>query len=195
MEVSEDLTVAHGRLRDVDETPKRVDPEKLKVRIFRLQFDPHRLIYSSVILMTALAIYDPGPRTEGQSVLAVIIGVTLAPLFALTMAHVFSDALDLQIKLGRRLSGRDRRRLLFSNLEYMYIAVPPILLSIVLAFLGMDAVPVIDTVLWLMLASLFFWGVYAARAARLGGWAQLRFGFSYGVMGLIIVVIEIFLTH
>jgi hypothetical protein len=195
MEVPEGLTVTHGRLRSVDETPDRVDPEKLKVRILGLQFDPHRLIYSSVILMTALAIYNPGPETAGQSVLVTIIGVTVAPLFALTMAHAFSDALDLQIKLRRRLSAKDRRHLIISNFEYMYIAVPPILLSIALAFLGWEAVPVLDAVLWLMLASLFFWGVYAARTARLNAWMQLWFGFAYGVMGLIIVVIEIFLTH
>lgn len=177
------------------ESPERVDPETLKVRILGLQFDPHRLIYSTVILMTALAIYDPGPETAGQSVLVTIVAVTIAPLFALTMAHVFSDALDLQIRLGRRLNGRDRRHLLASNLEYMYIAVPPTLLAIVLSLAGMQAVPIIDAVLWLMLASLFFWGVYAARAARLSGWLQLRFGLSYGVMGLIIVLIEIALTH
>ena len=170
-------------------------PEDLKLSILGLQFDPHRLIYSTVILMTALAIYDPGPETDGKSVLAIMIGVTLAPLFALTMAHVFSDALDLQIKLGRRLSGHDRRHLLASNLEYMYIAVPPVLLAVVLSLAGMQAIPIIDAVLWLMLATLFFWGVYAARAARLSGWMQLWFGFSYGVMGLIIVLIEIALTH
>lgn len=170
-------------------------PEDLKLSILGLQFDPHRLIYSTVILMTALAIYDPGPETAGQSVLVTIVAVTLAPLFALTMAHVFSDALDMQIKLGRRLRGRDRRHLLFSNLEYMYIAVPPTLLAIVLSFVGMNAVPIIDAILWLMLASLFFWGVYAARVARLGGWVQVRFGLSYGVMGMIIVLIEIALTH
>ncbi len=195
MEVSEEATVAHGRLRCVNENTDTEHPEKLKVRILGLQFDPHRLIYSTVILMTALAIYDPGPEASGQSVLVTIIGVTLAPLFALTMAHVFSDALDLQIKQRRRLSGRDRRHLLFSNLEYMYIAIPPTLLAVVLAFAGIGAITVLDAVLWLMLATLFFWGVYAARVARLSGWMQLRFGFSYGVMGLLIVLIEIALTH
>lgn len=180
----------------MNEPPASVPPrEDLKLSILGLQFDPHRLIYSTVILMTALAIYDPGPETAGKSVLVTIIAVTVAPLFALTMAHVFSDALDLQIKLGRRLHGRDRRHLLASNLEYMYIAVPPILLAIVLSLSGMEAVPIIDAVLWLMLATLFLWGVYAARCARLGGWTQVRFGLSYGVMGLIIVLIEIALTH
>lgn len=187
--------MAHGRLSCVIEPPESsAHPEDPKLSILGLQFDPHRLIYSTVILMTALAIYDPGD-VSGQSVLAIIIGVTVAPLFALTMAHVFSDALDLQIKLGRRLTGRDRRHLLFSNLEYMYIAIPPIALALILALAGVQAVLVIDGILWLMLASLFFWGVFAARMAGLGGWIQVRFGLSYGVMGLIIVLIEIALIH
>ena len=89
------------------------------------------------------------------------------------MAHAFSDALDVQIRNGRRLTGADRRHLLWSNLEYIYVAIPPILLTIALALLGWDANDVVFVVQILGLASLFFWGAYAARTAGLGGWRQV----------------------
>lgn len=172
-----------------------VEPVSLKVSIGPLSFDPHRVIYATIILMTAFAIYDEGddPFTSGP--LITLFGVALAPLFALTMAHAFSDALDLQIRYGRRLTGHDRRRLLATNLEYLYIAIPPILLGIVLTAFGWTAPSVILTLQVLGLVSLVLWGAYAARTARLGGWAQVRFGFSYGVMGAIVIVIELILTH
>ena len=169
--------------------------QEIKLTFLGLAFDPHRVIYSTIILMTALAIYDEGTDRLGVTALATVFGIVIGPLFALTMAHAFSDALDLQIKLGRRLSGRDRRRLLGSNLEYMYIGIPPVLLALVLTLANLSANTVIVIVEILGVVSLFFWGVFAARQANLGRWNQFNFGLGYSVMGLIVIGIELVLTH
>lgn len=168
---------------------------ELKLRIGPVTFDPHRVIYSTIILMTAFAIYDEGKDPFSAVPLVTMFGIALAPLFALTMAHAFSDALDLQIRNGRRLTGHDRRHLITTNLEYLYVAIPPILLGSVLAMLGWNANDVVTTMQVLGLASLVFWGVFAARTARLGAWTQVRFGISYGVMGMIVILVELILTH
>lgn len=175
--------------------PKEQEQQPLRLSILGLQFDPHRLIYSTIILISALSIYNEGEGRLDTQTAAVLSAVIVAPLFALTMAHAFSDALDLQIKLGRRLTGRDRRHVLFSNLEYMYIAVPPLALTLILGPTELPGATIIDIILWLGLFSLFMWGVFAARKAGLGSWAQVRFGVNYAVMGLIIVIVELILTH
>lgn len=179
-------------MSESEATPAAKD---LRLTILGLQFDPHRLIYSTIILIAALSIYSEGEERIDTHTGLVLSAVLLAPLFALTMAHAFSDALDLQIKLGRRLTGRDRRHVLMSNLEYMYIAVPPLLLTIILGPTSLPGDTIIDIIVWLGIVSLFMWGVFAARKAGLSAWAQVRFGINYAVMGLIIVIVELILTH
>jgi hypothetical protein len=180
---------------DLEAPSPEPSPLVLKVRLWRLTFDPHRIIYSTIMLMTAFAIFDEGTDPFDRGPLIELIGISLAPLFALTMAHAFSDALDLQIRNGRRLSWHDRRHLLAENLEYLYVGIPPILLTIALALLGWDANDVVGMVQLLGLASLFVWGVFAARKAGLGRWGQTRFGFNYAVMGMIVIGVELILTH
>lgn len=170
-------------------------PPDLKLRFLGLTFDAHRVIYATIILMTALAIYDEGTDPLRAVPLLAMFGVTLAPLFALAMAHAFSDALDIQIRTGRRLTGRDRRHLIAENMEYLYIAVPPILLTAVLSAFRWDANDVVGVVQLLGLASLGLWGAFAARLAGLSRWTQARFAFGYAVMGAIVITVELILTH
>ena len=179
----------------IEDAAPATDSHELKVRIGPLSFDPHRVIYATIILMTAFAIYDEGTEPFTTGPFLAMFGIALAPVFALAMAHAFSDALDLQIRLGRRLTGRDRRHLFATNLEYMYVAIPPIIIGALLTVMGLDANEALLVIQVLGLASLVFWGVYAARMAGLGGWMQARFGIGYGVMGLIVIVVELVLTH
>jgi hypothetical protein len=180
---------------DPDALSPELTPVELKFSLWGLTFDPHRLIYATIILMTTMAIFDEGtdPFTKGP--LLSLVGVVVAPLFALTMAHAFSDALDVQIRNGRRLTWADRRRVVVDNLEYLYVAVPPIALTVFLAFLGWDANDVVGLVQILGTVSLFLWGMFAARQARLRTWTQVRFGFNYAVMGLVVVAVELLITH
>lgn len=172
------------------------DDPSLKIRFLGLSFDPHRLIYATIILIATLSIYEDSAPEEFNTLTSLTLSAVLvAPLFALTMAHAFSDALDLQIKLRRRLSGRDRRHLLATNLEYLYIAIPPLALAIVLGPTSIPAGTIIDIIILLGLISLYFWGMFAARKAGLGRWGQVRFGINYAAMGLIIVIVELLLTH
>lgn len=171
------------------------DPRDLKLEFLGLTFDAHRLIYATIILMTTLAIYDEGTDPLKAEPLILMFGVSVAPLFALSMAHAFSDALDLQIRTGHRLTWRERRHLLGENLEYLYIAVPPILITAVLSALGWNANDVISLVQVLGMVSLGLWGAFAARMARLSRWMQVRFAISYAVMGAIVITVELILTH
>jgi hypothetical protein len=167
----------------------------VRLNVWRLTMDPHRIIYSTIMLMTAYAIYDEGTAPLSESSFLLLVGLSIAPLFALTMAHAFSDALDLQIRFGRRLTSHDRRHLLTSNVQYLYVAIPPLVLMAALGLLGWDANDVLSLVLGLGVLSLGWWGWYAGRKAGAGLARRAWFAVSYTVMGLIVITVELVITH
>lgn len=167
----------------------------LSLHVWRFAIDPHKVIYATIMLMTAYAVYDEGVGPMDRGPLLEIIGFSIAPLFALAMAHAFSEALDLQIRNGRRLTGADRRHLLTENMVYLYVAIPPIIILTVLTVFEWDANDAIAVVNFLGIASLSFWGAFAARKAGLGRMRQFVFALNYGVMGMIVILFELILTH
>lgn len=175
--------------------PEPQAPVDIDLHLGPLRMDPHRIIYSTILLMTAYAIYDEGTLPFSEQGYLALIGVSIAPLFALAMAHAFSDALDMQIRNGRRLTGHDRRHLLATNLQYIYVAVPPFVLIAILGVLQWDANDVLGLVQLLGLVSLGWWGWFAGAKARVSKGRRAWFAFSYTVMGLIVIAVELILTH
>ncbi len=171
------------------------DHPGIRLHLWFLVLDPHVLIYSTIMLMTAYALYDEGTAPLIEGAWLSLAGIGIAPLFALAMAHTFSDALDIQIRNGRRLDRHDRRRLFRHNSQYMLVAVPALLLLGILTVLHWDADSSVYLVLTCGLASLFFWGSFAARKAKLNWIRQITFGLSYGFMGLLVLFVELILTH
>jgi hypothetical protein len=170
-------------------------PIDLRLHVGRFTLDPHSIIYGTIILMTAYALYDEGKDPLGKGPLIELIAVSFAPLFALAMAHLFSEALDLQIRNGRRLDRHDRRHLMAANVQYLYVGVPPVILIAILTVLAWDANVIIELLQVLGLISLSFWGVFAARKAGLNGRRQIGFAISYGLMGLFVILVELAITH
>ena len=170
-------------------------PADIELRIGRLHMDPHRIIYATILLMTAYAIYDEGDLPFDSAGYIALFGVSIAPLFALAMAHAFSDALDMQIRNGRRLTGHDRRHLAAVNLQYMYVAVPPMVLIAALGLLHWDANDVLTIVQVVGLISLAWWGWFAGAKAGVSMGRRAWFAFSYTVMGMIVIAVELLITH
>jgi hypothetical protein len=172
--------------------PRDVD---LQLHVWKLSMDPHRIIYSTIMLMTAYAIYDEGTDPLSERNFVVLVGLSIAPLFALTMAHAFSDALDLQIRNARRLTGHDRRHLVVANIQYLYVAIPPLIVMAALGLLGWDANDVLGMVQLLGVLSLGWWGWYAGTKAGAGLARRIWFAVSYTLMGLVVIAIELLITH
>ena len=163
--------------------------------LWTLRLDVHALIYSTIILMTALALYDEGTDQLADGTWLSLLGISVAPLFALMMAHSFSDALDMQIRYGRKLTRHDRRVVLGTNVQYLYVAVPSTALLAIFTVARVDANVAVDITMLVGLASLFFWGAFAARKAQLGWGRQITFALGYGLMGVLVLVVELVLTH
>ncbi len=179
----------------VPELQDPVDSVDLRFRVGRISMDPHRIIYSTILLMTAYAIYDEGTSPLKTGAYLELLGLSIAPLFALAMAHAFSDALDLQIRNQRRLTGSDRRHLAATNLQYLYVAIPPMMLIVALGLLGWDASDVLLIVQLLGLLSLGWWGYYAGRKANVSQVRRWTFAINYSLMGVIVILVELALTH
>lgn len=171
------------------------DDKHSHIHFLRLRLDPHRLIYATIIMLVALAIFDESidPFT-GSSVVDIFV-VVLLPLLALSLAHGFSDALDIQIRSRRRLTATDRRHLLATSAQYLIVGIPVLAMAVIFGSLGMDVQLASDMGQLLGVVSLLLWGGYAARRAGLGTWAQVRYALVYGFIGAMIVVVEFALTH
>ena len=182
-------------MRDDAAAPAPQPDGALMLDLKFLSIDPVKVIYATIVLMTGLALYDEGTDPLASDRFVEMVTVTVAPLFALAMAHAFSEALAMQIQRQHRLTGHERRHLLASNLEYLYVAIPPVLLMAGLTLLGWDANDAVGLVQLLAIVSLFVWGVYAGHKAGLGRLRRISFGIGYGFMGLFVLLVELALTH
>jgi hypothetical protein len=161
------------------------------LRIGPLRLSAHRAIYGTVIVMAALAVFDE----EDSAVTTLdVVGMVLAPLAVLAAAHLFSDAADRQIVLARPLHLRDWGRLLAENLQYLYVAVPPLVVLVFAFEEGWDASETVGLLLLLGAGSLMFWGWLMAERARLAPRWCVMYAIAYGLLGLVILALEIVLT-
>jgi hypothetical protein len=167
----------------------------LEFRLGRISMDPHRIIYATILLMTAYAIYDEGTVPLKTGAYVDLLGLSIGPRFALAMAHAFSDALDLQIRNQRQLTGHDRRHLMWTNLQYLYVAIPPMLLILGLGLLQWDANVVLECVQLMGLVSLAWWGYYAGRKAQVSRPRRWMFALNYALMGLVVIAVEQVIAH
>ncbi len=170
-------------------------PARPLLRFLGLDWDPHRLIYGTIILMVALAIFEETDDVFDQGSLVELFAVVIAPLFALAAAHSFSDAIDIQVRTGHPLTGDDWRHLVLAGLQYLAVGVPVMLVSVVVFALGGDSWAAIDVAQGIGVASLFLWGAFAARRAELGRWTQVRYALVYGFLGFFVIVVELLLAH
>jgi hypothetical protein len=165
------------------------------ITIFGIRFDAHRLIYATIIMLVALAIYDDEVQSFSGTRFIDLFIVVVLPLLALSFAHAFSDALDIQIKTRHRLTAHDRRHLLAAGLQYLSVGIPVLAIGILYELTGGEAGQASEWGQALGVLSLFWWGAFAARASGLGGWVQVRFAIVYGLLGFGIVMVELAFIH
>lgn len=166
-----------------------------RVSIAGITFDAHRLIYATIIMLVSLAIYDDDVESFTGTDFVDLLVVVVMPLFALSCAHAFADALDIQIRTRRRLTSHDRRHLLAAAFQYLSVGVPVLLLGLFYEAVGGEAWQASDWGQTLGVLSLFLWGAFAARVAGLGPWVQARFALFYGLVGIGIIFVEILFIH
>ena len=157
--------------------------------------DPRIVIYATLIQMTAYSFYDePGIAINSQVYLE-LLWIGVIPMIVIAIAHGFSESLDVQIRSQRRLTWHDRRTIFVLNIQFIYVALLPAVLLLVLWFFGWEADNAANLVIYLGILSLLGWGAFAAHTAGLPRWRWVTFGLSYASLGLVVMLLEIYLGH
>lgn len=164
------------------------------VRLGPLRLRPQRQIYAVIIILATLAVVPESTQSVEDSVLY-LSAIIIAPMFALMMAHAFSEAAAMQIRLERRLAWAERRSLFRENLEFIWVGLLFALLLVPFTFAGTSEDDALSILQLFGLALLFGWGYVVAAHAKVGRWRRLSMGLGYAVLGLLIILIEAIAHH
>jgi len=164
------------------------DPEHLHLGPVEIRLE--RVVYATVVLMSVLAVYDGW--AELTSFLGVAI-VIVAPLVALGIAHLFSEAIEEHYHLQRALTGAEWRALALDQLTIMVAAVPPLVVLGIGWVSPLDERSTIGLLLWTGVATLVALSLVAASRAGIRGWRLAVAGLSGGLVGLIVIGLQVLL--
>ena len=160
-----------------------------QTRVGRLKIRVDRVIYTTIMLMAVLIVYDGWEQLRFGGVVAVILG----PILAIFLSHVFGAALGTRVALGRPLSRRERRAVFLEECRFLLVAVPPLAILVVLAIAGISYARIIQVIVLTGVLSLGVWGGLAGRRAGVTGWAMVL-PIAYGLLlGAIILALQAFL--
>ena len=160
-----------------------------QTRVGRLKIRVDRVIYTTIMLMAVLIVYDGWEQLRFVGVVAVILG----PILAIFLSHVFGAALGTRVALGRPLSRRERRAVFLEECRFLLVAVPPLAILVVLAIAGISYARIIQVIVLTGVLSLGVWGGLAGRRAGVTGWAMVL-PIAYGLLlGAIILALQAFL--
>lgn len=157
--------------------------------------NPRVIVYATIIQLAAFAIFDQGDGPVTEASFREIAAVSLSPMVAVALAHTFAEVLDHQIAHGNRFRWRDVGELVRPNLQFLYVGLAPIVIAIPFALTGATNDVVVNTVYAFGVASLFIWGFIAARGSGRPLRGQVLYALAYGILGLLVVGIELLLTH
>jgi hypothetical protein len=167
-------------------TTHEVEP----LKVLGIPLDLERLTYTTVVLISVLVVYDHwGDLASFPGTAAVII----APALAVSMAHGFAEALHEMKLFNRPLDGAEWRHLLRGTATDLLATVPPLLL-VAVGWVGpLDPGETIVALLWGGTLTLVVLAALAAYRAGLRGWRLIGASAVGGVIGLIVISMQILL--
>ena len=148
-----------------------------------------RIVYGTITTMCVLIVYDGWTKLQLWQVVGVIVG----PIVAMFLSHVFSGVIAKQVALGRSLNGAERMDAVQSEVRFLWLAVPPTMLTVVLHLAGVALTDCIQIIVWVGVASLGFWGGLAGRRAGFTGWQLVLAVLAGLVVGFLVLAIQVFL--
>jgi len=160
------------------------------VRLFGLRVDIERQVYTTVVLMSVLVVYD------GWHELASFLGVAaviVAPVLAILAAHFFSEVLEDHSALCRPLTGAEWLGHARHQGSSLWSALPPLVVLGIGWVSPLDVLSTITVLVWTGVATLM---VLAGAAAARAGYRGWRLGVAAIVgagIGLLVVSLQILL--
>lgn len=159
------------------------------IRSVRRPVAINRAVVGTITVTSVLIVYDSWASRKLLDVVAIIVG----PVLAMFIAHVFAGALAAYAARGRHLSKSELPNAIRAELGWLWLAVPPTTLLLILSAIGVALDDSIRVIIWLSAASLGFWvGLAGHRAGLRGG--QLAFAVGLGlVIGGAVLMLQVFL--
>jgi hypothetical protein len=148
------------------------------IRSVRRPVAINRAVVGTITVTSVLIVYDGWAGRKLLDVVAIIVG----PVLAMFIAHVFAGALAAYAARGRHFSKSELPKVVGAELGWIWLAVPPTTLLLILSAVGVPLGDSIRVIIWLSAASLGFWvGLAGHRAGLRGGQLVLAV-----VLGLVI---------
>jgi hypothetical protein len=158
-------------------------------------FDVGRSVYGTVLVMTVLAV----DTTQGTPSYLDATVTVLGAMVATFLAHVFADALSAFARDGggggARRGVRTVARAARVDLVFLLLAVVPV---VVLAIGGLGAWEPETAIRIIMIAGVSFLvlvGALGGRRARFGPWGVVACATASGVLGAVLLVVQVLLDH
>lgn len=164
------------------------DDVGVQIGAWRLRLD--RLVYATVVLMSVLAVYD---GWQGLATFLGVLGVILGPLVALALAHLFAEVLHAHAELRRPLTRPEWWELTVDQAPWFVAALPPLVVLGIGWLSPLDVLSTIRVLLWTAVATLVVVSGVAGRMAGLTGWRWWAAAASGGVVGLLVIGLQILL--
>ena len=160
------------------------------MRIGGRQVSLERLAYARVVLMSVRVVYD------GWEQLATFIGVAvviLGPILALAVAHFFAEVLQGYAQFQRPLTGAELWWRVLDQIQILFAAVPSLIVLGVGWISPLNARSTITLLLWTGVVTLIGLAALAGHRAGLRGWTWVLTALSGGLVGLIVISLQILL--
>ena len=157
-----------------------------QTRVGRLKIRADRLIYTIITLLCVLIIYDGWEDLRFWSVVAVIVG----PSVAVFLSHTFGAALGMRVAQGRPLTRRERWTVIAEECRFLLVVIPPLVVLVVLTLAGVSYSRSIQVIVLIGVLSLGAWAGVAARRAGLRG-GPFVLSIAYGLfIGCIVLLLQ-----
>jgi hypothetical protein len=148
-----------------------------------------RGVYGTIVVTSALVIYDGWGNLKLRDAIVVIVG----PLVAMVIGHVFAAAIAAYPTLGHRPAGSDVLAIVRRESRFLLVCLPQIVLLLLLTLAGLSLSHTVRVLIWIGPVVLGFWGGVAGWYAGGRGRALLMAVLAGLAVGAIVLLLQVFL--
>lgn len=161
-----------------------------EIRVAGFAVSIERLVYATVVLMSVLVVYDGwADLTTFAGTAMVIVG----PILAITLAHLFAGVLQSIAELHRTLTPAEWGRHIRDQVQVLAAAVPPLVVTGIGWVSPLDARSTIAVLLWTGVLTLMVLSGISGHQAGLRGWRLGASALAGGVVGLVVIAMQVVL--
>jgi hypothetical protein len=178
-------------LVEVDEHAGRSRDRGVVFTVGRVELQPARLIYGTIILVALLGLLAKDAETTSEEALALILGASLA----LYLSHCYSEAIGARFDLGRPLNRVEKAHIVTQELSVVALAVVPVALLLCARFGLLETDTALRVCMWGGIGLLGLAGWALGEGGRLPVVGRFLSAVLSAALGTGIVLLELLFAH